>query len=328
LIAEDSKSKVVIRPADAGPLDTVIGEMMDACRWQERVPRNAFVVLKPNLCASDADQWEMSDTDVRIAAAVCRVLHTRTRNIVIGEADHLRHKAWQGFEAAGYLPMAHELRVKLVNFSELPTKSVLCEPIGHLALPTILLDADAFITLPVLKTHSLTYFTGALKNQWGCVPQYNRILLHKHLDQLLVSLQRILHPAISIMDGIVAMEGRGPVNGKPRRLDLLLASDDPVALDATAMRLVGLEPKRARHVLMAAEAQLGHVDSSAIAVDGDWTRHRTQFEPAVLDSAQAAMNYLTRYRWFVKFALENDYIFRPGRSLVHLLRRVGLVEGA
>src|SRR5438105_8856215 len=98
-------------------------------------------------------------------------------------------------------------------------------------MPSVLLEADVFITLPVLKTHSLTYFTGALKNQWGCVPHYNRILLHKWLDPLLVSLQSLLRPELAIMDGIVGMEGRGPVNGKPRRLDLALASRDAVALD-------------------------------------------------------------------------------------------------
>ena len=56
-------------------------------------------------------------------------------------------------------------------------------------LPRLLLEADLLITLPVLKTHALTYFTGALKNQWGCLPQHDRILYHRYLDPLLASLQ-------------------------------------------------------------------------------------------------------------------------------------------
>jgi uncharacterized protein (DUF362 family) len=191
----------------------------------------------------------------------------------------------------------------------------------------VLLEADVFITLPVLKTHSLTYFTGALKNQWGCVAQYNRILLHKWLNPMLVSLQALLRPALAIMDGIVGMEGRGPVNGKPRRLGVALASRDAVALDATAMRLVGLDPERAVHVMMAAREGLGRFDVADIEVDGEWEKYSTHFEPAVLDWAQAAMNYMSRYRWFVKLALENDSVFGPGRALVQFLRRVGVVQG-
>jgi uncharacterized protein (DUF362 family) len=189
------------------------------------------------------------------------------------------------------------------------------------------LEADVFISLPVLKTHALTYFTGTLKNQWGCVPQRDRILLHRYIDELLPALHRILRPALTLMDGIVGMEGRGPVNGKPRRLDLILGSTDGLALDATAMRLVGLNPEESRHIVVAAEQGLGCIRAQDIKVDGDWERHATQFEPAILDKALSAMNYMSRYKWFVQYALEKDLVFYPFRSLVQLLRRIGVVEG-
>jgi hypothetical protein len=129
------------------------------------------------------------------------------------------------------------------------------------------------------------------------------------------------------MDGILCMEGRGPTNGKPRRLDVLLASRDLLALDATAVRMVGLDPQRARHLVIAAQRGLGAFQPEDIEVDGDWEGHRTQFEPAVLDWAVAAMNYMTRYRPFVRYALERDTVFYPVRALVQFLRKVGIVEG-
>jgi uncharacterized protein (DUF362 family) len=325
--SQSPHSEVVIQHVDSSTIDETVRDIMEQCGWQELVSRGARIVLKPNLCTKDASQIEMSDTDVRLTAAVCKVLLSRTGNILIGEANHLRQNAWEAFEATGYVRMARDLGVKLVNFSEASTKRIPCKPASGLAMPSVLLEADAFITLPVLKTHSLTYFTGALKNQWGCVPQYDRILLHKWLDQMLVSLHSILRPGLSIMDGIVGMEGRGPVNGRPRRLNVILASRDAVALDATAMRLVGLEPDRASHVALAAREGLGRFKPEEIKIVGDWERHRTQFEPAILDWAQAAMNYLSRYHWFVKVALQNDYVFKPGRALVQILRRVGIVEG-
>jgi len=322
------KSKVVFRGVGPENVPAMVRECMEACGWEELVPRGATVVIKPNLCTAEPDKLEMSNTDPRITQAVCEVLLARTRHIFIGESDGLRQKAQESFQANGYVEMARTLGVELVNFSEMPWVKMDCPPAGDIELPRLLLEAEVFITLPVLKTHALTYFTGALKNQWGCVPQYDRILLHKCIDALLPTLHRVFAPKLAIMDGIVGMEGRGPTNGKARRMDLILASRDSVALDATAMRLVGLDPLRARHIVMAAEQGLGRIRAEEIEADGDWTKHQTQFEPAILDKAIAAMNYMSRYRWFVKYMLETDYIFYPIRAAVQFLRRVGVVEGA
>jgi uncharacterized protein (DUF362 family) len=323
----NESSRVVFRSVvDTGVRNAVI-ECLERCDWESLVPRGARVVVKPNLCTAVAERWEASNTNPDVTATVVEMLRTRTRDIVIGESDGLRQKAQDAFAVSGYVDMARRLDVRLVNFSETPWERVECESAGTIELPRLMLEAEVFVTLPVLKTHALTYFTGALKNQWGCLPQYNRILLHKHLDPLLATLHRVFNPKLAVMDAIIAMEGRGPANGKPRRMDLVLASRDSVALDATAMRLVGLEPSRSRHVVLTAHAGLGRMTPDAIEVDGDWTRHATRFEPAVLDKAIAAMNYMSRYRWFVKHLLERDTVFYPIRGLVQGLRRVGIVEG-
>ena len=321
------KSKVILRGVTRDSLSAVVRECMELCDWESWVEKDATVVIKPNLCTTVAEKLEMSNTDPALAAAVCEVLLTRTKRILLGEADHLRRKAQEAFNASGYGDLARRLGVELVNFSEVPRTRVACEPVGEIELPRLLLEADVFITLPVLKTHDLTYFTGALKNQWGCVPQYNRILLHKFIDSLLASVQRVLRPKLALMDGIVGMEGRGPVNGIARRLNMLLASRDAVALDATAMRLVGLDPQRARHIALAGEQGLGRTKAEEIEVDGDWERHATHFRAAGKDWAVAAMLYLSNYPWFVKYVLEKDYVYYPIRSCVDLLRRVRLVGG-
>jgi len=322
---QDSKTKVVMRSVADQPITSVVRECMELCEWERWVARDATVVLKPNLCTIVPEQMEKSNTDLALTAAVCEVLLTRTKRIYIGEADHLRRTADQSFEITGHARLARELGIQCVNFSQVPRVKVPCEPIGEIEMPRLLVEADAFITLPVLKTHALTYFTGSLKNQWGCVPQHNRILLHKHIDALLASLQRMLRPKLSIMDAIVAMEGRGPVNGEPRRLNLVLAGQDAVAVDATAMRLVGLEPARAKHLVLAAEQGFGRIKAEEIEVDGNWKEHATQFKPGNMDWAIASMLYMSQYPWFVKYILEKNYVFVPIRSFVKLLRRVGVV---
>jgi uncharacterized protein (DUF362 family) len=322
-----AQSEVFLRGVAGRSVREIVAECMKLCEWESLVPRNASVVIKPNLCTAVPGKTHCSNTDPEITEAVCEILLQRTSNIVLAESDGLRQKADESFQASGYEAITKRLGIKFVNFTDSPWTKVECKPAGLIGMPKILLDAEVFITLPVLKTHALTYFTGALKNQWGCLPQYDRILVHRYLDEMLVSLHRMLRPKFAVMDGIVAMEGRGPTNGKPRRLDVILASQDSVALDATAMRLVGLEPDRSRHIMMAEKEGLGHAQANAIRVDGDWAKHATRFEPAILDKAIWAMDYMSRYRWFVKYALEKDYVFYPVRALVQVLRKVGLVEG-
>jgi uncharacterized protein (DUF362 family) len=322
------RSKVVLRSVSGRSVREAVAECFEACRWEEVVSRDANVVIKPNLCTAVPDKVAASNTDAEITAAVCELLLSRTRRITIGESDGLRQKAWEAFEASHYVEIARRFGARLVNFSESEWVPTELNPAGTIGLPRPLLEADVFITLPVLKTHALTYFTGALKNQWGCLPQYDRILYHRYLDSLLATLHRVLRPSLALMDAIIGMEGRGPANGKPRRLDAILASRDCVALDATAIRLVGLDPQRARHVALSAAQHLGRIDAPEIEVDGDWERHATRFEPAIRDKAIAALDYMSRHRWFVKYMLERDAVFYPIRSLVQLLRRVGIVEGA
>ena len=318
---------VVLRGVADRAVRDAVAECMTACDWETLVPRDSLVVVKPNLCTAVPDKVEASNTAPAIAEALCEILLTRTRRVVLVESDGLRQTADEAFAASGYVALAERLGVRFVNLSKDAWTSVACDPAGPIDLPRLLLDADVFMTLPVLKTHALTYFTGAIKNQWGCLPQYDRILMHRYLDPLLVTLHRVFRPRLALMDGIIGMEGRGPANGKPRRLDLLLASRDSLALDATAMRLVGLDPAHCRHLMLAVAAGLGTIDPSMISVDGDWARHATAFEPAVLDKAIAAMNYMSRYRWFVRHLLERDTVFYPVRRLVHVLRQVGIVAG-
>src|SRR5262249_23211600 len=130
------------------------------------------------------------------------------------------------------------------------------------------LEADVFVTLPALKTHATTVFTGALKNQWGCIPRYDRILLHKYLHELIGDVNKLRPVTLALMHGLVGRQGRGPINGYPIDLNVLLASRDPVALDATAMRLIGLEPVTARHAVHAQRIGLGTLAEKEIRIDG------------------------------------------------------------
>ena len=327
-MTDTQKSRVILRGIKDRGVAAAVRECMELCEWRRWVPRGGMVVLKPNLCTAVPELIESSNTKLEVTAAVCEILREQTNRISIVEADHIRQTTEQVYVATGYTELEKKYGVSLLNLSRMPKVNCKCEPIGDVALPRILLECDAFISIPVLKTHALTYFTGVLKNQWGCVPiALDRIQHHGAIHEMLSSLHRLFHPQFSVVDATVCMEGRGPVAGKARRLDAVLASQDGVALDATCMRLVGLNPNLSRHVVFAANQGLGRLEVKDIEVDGDWNKFATQFEPPPKDRLNTLMFKFSKYRWFTKYILGNDVVYYPVRATVKFLRRVGLVSG-
>lgn len=313
---------VFLRRADRDNPLPAVRELLDGCGWQECVGFGATVAIKPNLCTERVEQIHTANTSLGVLRAVCTVLKERTNRITIVESDGARYPAEAAFENNGVYKLAEELDLKVQNLS----KDELVEPadprMKGFGMAKTWLEADAFITLPVLKTHATTVFTGALKNQWGCIPRYDRILLHKHLHELIVEVNRIRPVTLALMDGLVGMQGRGPINGYPIDLNVLLCSRDPVALDATAMRLIGLEPASSRHVVQAQKVGLGTLDAGKIVVDGPFAELQTNVESAAEDWAIKLMNQVARSEFLTKNLLLNDGIFYPVRRAVNLARGV------
>lgn len=315
-------STVYLRRADrADPLPTV-RELMDRCRWTDLVPTGGSVVIKPNLCTERPDMIHCANTSLSVLRAVCKVVRERTVNVTIVESDGARYPAEAAFENTGVYKMAAELGCKVLNLSKDTLVDVPDARMAGFGMSKTWLEADCFITLPVLKTHATTVFTGSLKNQWGCIPRYDRILLHKHLHELIVEVNRLRPVSLALMDGLVGMQGRGPINGYPIDLNVLLASRDPVAVDATGMRLIGLDPLTSQHVLHAESIGLGTLRADKVAVDGPFDTIAMRAEPAVEDWAIKLMNRVSRSRFLTRNLLLNDGVFYPIRRAVNAVRGV------
>ncbi len=108
-------------------------------------------------------------------------------------------------------------------------------------------NADVVISVAKMKTHSLAYFTGAVKNMFGTIAGLNKAVYHANLpkvedfSEMIVDLCRATAPAFSIIDGIVGMEGDGPSGGRPKHGGVIIGSDNPFAADVAAMRFCGLD---------------------------------------------------------------------------------------
>jgi len=279
------------------------------------------VVVKPNLCTPSDEIIEVANTSPEVLAAVCEVLSQRTDRVTIGESDGVRYSALEAFEMNGTREVAERFGFEVRSFSEDELVEVGHPQLRGWGLPKTLLDCDVLITVAKVKTHATTAYTGALKNQWGCIPQHNRIVLHKHLHTLIGDLNRILKPRLAIIDGRVAMEGRGPINGRSVRLDLVAGGTDLVAVDAACMRFVGLDPATAEHLEHAERIGLGLSAEGAIELDADCPPPEP-FVPAVQDWPIRAMNLITRSEFLTRHLLLDDRFFFPARWVANFSRRL------
>ena len=137
------------------------------------------------------------------------------------------------------------------------------------------LESDGVISLPKMKTHAFQRVTGAVKNQFGCIPGALKGEFHVKIPsaydfaKMLIDLNAFVRPRLFVMDGVMAMEGNGPRGGDPRKMNVLLFSTDPIALDATMCRLMNLDPALVLTNRAGAEQGLGTYRSEEINLLGD-----------------------------------------------------------
>lgn len=147
--------------------------------------------------------------------------------------------------------------------------------LGSLYLPETVLGADLLISLPKLKTHHWAGVTLSMKNMFGIVPGshygWPKNVLHwAGIDESILDINATLTrmPRFAIVDGIVGMEGNGPIQGDARPVGVLVFGADPVAVDATCCRLMRIDPVRVRH-LAEASRFLGNLDAARIDQRGE-----------------------------------------------------------
>ena len=207
--------------------------------------------------------------------AVIMVLKETDADITVG--DDIEESDGDGFKISGFREMCDRQGAKLVNLKEMGFVEKPCNGklLKNLYISKIVDEADVVINLPKFKTHSLTTFTGGIKNLYGVVPDGLRRRFHRDylrpedFCQMLVDVYSISRPELTIIDGIMAMEGEGPGSGKMRNLGLILAGKDTTAVDAVASRIIGLKPEDVLTTRYAGERGLGISNLSKIGIVGE-----------------------------------------------------------
>lgn len=203
------------------------------------------VLLKPNILMGKEPQYGIT-THPEVVRAVIKILKDLDCQIIVGDGPTVWGKQMDNIEAVyeitGIKKVCEEEGVVLVNFDKRRWR-------GKFPLTTLVDTCDYIVNVPKLKTHNLTILTGAVKNLFGLISGTYKTELHKNyfnaqdFSNILVDIYELARPVLTIVDGILAMEGDGPAtSGKPRSLNLLFASNDGVAMDSVLAVIMGLEP--------------------------------------------------------------------------------------
>lgn len=249
-------------------------------------PRGLRVVLKPNLVEFDPNGVINTHPAV-IAATVDALLSLGAAQVTVAEGPGHRRDNEYILTASGVLEVLRERQVRYVDLNFDRVSSVALgsglSGLGRLHLPTTVLEADLLISMPKLKTHHWAGVTLSMKNLFGIVPSaiygWPKNVLHwAGIDQSIVDINSTISMRrFALVDGIVGMEGNGPIQGEARPAGVLVFGDDFIAVDASCARLMRIDPEKVRHLAWAgsflgnlAEERIDQLGELPSAVQSDF----------------------------------------------------------
>jgi len=278
-------SKVVVQECKNYDLETVMEKINAAVEilggWDKFVKPQDKVLLKVNLIGPKSSE-SAAVTHAEFVRAVVRILKGRNCSVWIGDSSGgaiagIAPTA-RSFGVAGYERVAEEEGAEIKNFDREGVVAVHpesgCEETMHIAKP--MFDADVVINLPKLKTHSAQIFSGAVKNVFGCIPGLKKAKYHKmapdpsDFGQIICDIHQATNIKLHIMDGILAMQGEGPTAGGLYQAGKILISEDPLALDAVAAKMAGMDVEDVPILETARKRNLGEGWLKNITLAGDY----------------------------------------------------------
>ena len=269
------------------------------------------IAIKPNLCY----YWKSTTgetTDPNLVEAIIEILRMKCKadDIFIVESDATAMKAKYAFKALGYEKLAARKKIKLLNLCEndfLSVPNVTSSISKEIRIPKILTEVDLFVSVPKLKLHSLTGLTCALKNQFGCIPIRRKVVFHNRIHEIIALINKHIPPDLFVVDGIIT-------SGKtPKKLDLIMASSDPVAVDCVAAKIAGLSARRIKYI---AESEKIGVGSTNFQCVGDNIQYfAKKFPRKGLVSRISRKALLKSYALYLRYFTLEGKIFKKQPTL-------------
>jgi uncharacterized protein (DUF362 family) len=268
-------STVAIRRAESyeGNLAALL---LETLREFDLPVRGKTVLLKPNFVGPDP-LGVINTHPAVVGAARESFLRLGAKEVLVGDGPALERDTEAILETMRLREHIGPLASSFVDLNREDVRRVLLRTrasrLKELYLPEAVLRADWVVSLPKLKTHHWAGVTLSLKNMFGIVPGscygWPKNVLHwAGITRALLDINSTVRPDFAIVDGILGMEGNGPIQGVPKRCGVLVLGNDPVAVDATCARIMGLAPERIEHLAQASYL-LGHLKEEKIRQIGE-----------------------------------------------------------
>ncbi|MCL1978351.1 MAG: DUF362 domain-containing protein [Candidatus Bathyarchaeota archaeon] len=224
--------------------DTSVSEILKEAVANANLRGKKRIFIKPNL--SHPEYLPGVVTDPELTSELIGLLRNQNSEVIVGESNGFNYPCWSAFDKTGMQKAVEKAGGTVINLSEdkvVEVKFNSNTSIKRLFLPKTIIDANAVIDLPLMKTHEFMAYSGAIKNLFGCIPSNKRIYLHPYLPEVFYRLYTLFKPSLTIMDARIGIEGNGPTKGKPVKMNLMLTSTDALALDIVAAKTMKLNWK-------------------------------------------------------------------------------------
>ena len=236
------------------------------------VDRDDRVLIKPNFIAPRKSSTGAT-TNLTVIEGIIKCVLGAGAVPIIGEGVPYAFDADETFRRLGVDRLAEKYHIDLVNLDKYPSRIVeICDGLilKEVVISNFVFEVDKIINVPIMKTHTQTTVTLGMKNLKGCIPGKEKLHLHNSgLHKGIVDLNTVIKPTFTIIDGIVAMEGKGPTNGDPKRMNLLLGSSDILALEIIGAKIMGFDPYSISHIRLSQRKDIGEYDLKKINVRGE-----------------------------------------------------------
>ena len=260
---------------DVGAIESALETALESLRFDLGGARTAF--LKPNIVRPGSPATAMVTHPAVVEAAVNVLRRHGVSAIAVGEASSVGVDVEKAFRVSGYQALCRRLGVPLLNLNEVERREVRWI-YGRLRLPRVALDADLYVNCAKMKTHFHTTVTLGVKNQKGLLLPEDKQFDHLEvrLHPALAEYARLARPHLTLVDGVVGMEGEGPTKGIPKKAGVIVLGTDIYETDFACASFMGVDPMGVRHLAYAVER--GHFHGRPEILGAAFEARKTTFE--------------------------------------------------
>lgn len=254
---------------DLGDLQNVVRDALALIEFDPHSTSGKTVLLKPNMLGAYVPERQVT-THPAFVEAVASIFKDVGARVQVGDSSNGVYEIDDVWNVTGIRVAAERAGMEIVPFERAGSVEK-----NGIRFSKAVFDADIIVSLPKFKTHGLTGLTVAAKNLYGCVPGMVKTAYHRnHMKRrdfasLIVDIARTVQPQLTIVDGIVGMDGNGPSAGKPVELGFVMAGTDVHAIDSVSCDLVGMNPRDLDTLDIAHSKDLFDIESTIEIVGED-----------------------------------------------------------